>query len=86
MQDRSTQVVVTGVGHWRGEGMALVEAGAAEGERVWRPRANSRAGRSRVTGIGVVTSLGAGKADNWTQADRRASPASAASPASRPTG
>ena len=23
---RSTQVVVTGVGHWRGEGMALVEA------------------------------------------------------------
>ena len=23
---RSTQVVVTGVGHWRGEGLALVEA------------------------------------------------------------
>jgi len=26
MQDTLSQVVVTGVGHWRGEGMALVEA------------------------------------------------------------
>jgi 3-oxoacyl-[acyl-carrier-protein] synthase II len=26
MEGRLTQVVVTGVGHWRGEGLALVEA------------------------------------------------------------
>jgi len=26
MQDALTQVVVTSVGHWRGEGLALVEA------------------------------------------------------------
>ena len=26
-----------------------------------------------VTGMGVVTSLGAGKTDNWQQADRRQS-------------
>jgi 3-oxoacyl-[acyl-carrier-protein] synthase II len=26
MTEKLTQVVVTGVGHWRGEGLALIEA------------------------------------------------------------
>ena len=39
MDEPLAQVVVTGVGHWRGEGMALVEAAAVkEKANTWHPR------------------------------------------------
>ena len=40
------QVVVTGVGHWRGEGLALVEAVRLKEAQAWQHRATSMAGRS----------------------------------------
>ena len=72
------QAVVTGVGHWRGEGLALVEAVAVACLGLTRSSAHGNAGSQHgihrdksgrpvvvVTGMGVVTSLGAGKEDNW---------------------
>ena len=73
------QVVVTSVGHWRGEGMALVEAVRLKENAVWRPH-RDQAGRPSwwSPACGVVTSLGTGKADNW-QKLTAGHPASAAS-------
>ena len=64
MEGPLTQVVVTSIGHWRGEGLALVEAALKEN---CMPSNHDSAGRPIVvvTGMGVVTSLGAGKAENW---------------------
>ena len=67
------QALVTCWGHWRGEALALVtrrEAtahlrGGCMGDRAWTI-ATVAAGRSVVvTGMGVLTSLGQGQADNW---------------------
>ena len=58
---RCAQVVVTSIGHWRGEGLALVEAVELREKRCrHRPVVV-------VTGYGIVTSLGAGAADNWAK-------------------
>ena len=64
MQGRLEQAGRDRVGHWRGEGMALVEAAVKENRMA---SSADNAGRPVVvvTGMGVVTSLGAGKADNW---------------------
>ncbi len=80
-----TQAVVTAVGHWRGEGLALVEA-RPEGELAMTSN-HDNAGRPVVvvTGMGVVTSLGAGKDDNWKKLTAGKSGIQT-SPASRPTG
>src|SRR6185436_4608326 len=54
-------------GHWRGEGMALVEA--VRGRRADMASSHDKNGRPIVvvTGMGVITSLGASKADNWAK-------------------
>ncbi len=69
MQDAPTQIVVVGAGHWRGEGMALVEAVDASAERGHMTAPRDKLGRPIVvvTGMGIMTSLGAGKADNWAK-------------------
>ncbi len=58
------QVVVTGVGHWRGEGPSRSSKLSVEGGNMAK---TDQAGRPVVvvTGMGVVTSLGAGKDENW---------------------
>ncbi len=70
-----SQVVVTSVGNWRGEGLALLERGRLRRGLMTmstRPTASARrdkAGRPviAVTGMGVLTSLGIGKTDNWAK-------------------
>ena len=62
--------MVVGAGHWQGEGMALVEADQVgrtaserriDGEIMSAPRDKFGRPIVVVTGMGVVTSLGAGK-------------------------
>src|SRR5262249_53975096 len=69
MEGALTQAVVTGVGHWRGEGLPLVEASgwAVAIQETNMASVRDKSGRPVVvvTGMGVVPSLGAGKADNW---------------------
>jgi len=71
MSKPPTQIVVVGAGHWRGEGMALLkrssEHSAERGGNMTATRDKFGRPIVVVTGMGVVTSLGAGKADNWTK-------------------
>src|SRR5262249_12422477 len=61
------QVVVTAVGHWRGEGTALIEA--VRGRRHDMTATRGKNGRpvGVVDGTGIITSVGAGKAENWAR-------------------
>ena len=71
-----SQLIVTSVGSWRGEGLALLERADLR-KQAWRSQhqrtaagaTRDKAGRPivAVTGIGVVTSLGVGKSDNWAK-------------------
>ena len=62
---------MTSVGHRRGEGALRLDERLEE-ETAWRRTATARAGPLvAVTGMGVVTSLGQGKEDNWAALDRR---------------
>ena len=57
---RHPTIVVIGAGHWRGEGMALVEASLGGEKHAMAKTRGSNSDRPIVvvTGMGVVTSLG----------------------------